>query len=76
MENAKKSKDSKAMWFAYAIMWIAVSAAVIAGMLITKSAWCLWAFLLTDSIKSKIECSFKEDDDDRRTKDRLGEDLK
>lgn len=31
---------------AWAIMWIATSVAIIAGMYITKNANCLWAFLL------------------------------
>ena len=31
---------------AWAIMWIATSIAIIAGMYITKNANCLWAFLL------------------------------
>ena len=32
------------MWFANAVAWIATSVGVVAGMYITKSAWCLWAF--------------------------------
>lgn len=28
------------------VMWVAMSIAVIAGIAITKSAWCLWAFLI------------------------------
>lgn len=35
------------MWvFAYAASWISTSAAVIAGLYFTNSAWCLWALLL------------------------------
>lgn len=57
----------KHFFIAYAIMWIAVSAAVIAGLYFTRSANCLWAFLLpacvgysrkisdTDTDKSSFE---------------------
>jgi hypothetical protein len=31
---------------AWAVMWIATSIAIIAGIYITKNANCLWAFLL------------------------------
>ena len=34
------------MWFANAVAWIATSVGVVAGMYLTKSAWCLWAFLI------------------------------
>lgn len=33
-------------WCACSIMWISVSIAVCACTYFTKSAWCLWAFLL------------------------------
>lgn len=34
------------MWFANAVAWFATSVAVIGGMYLTKSAWCLWAFFI------------------------------
>ena len=34
------------MWLAYASAWIATSAAVIAGIYLTGSAWCLLALLI------------------------------
>ena len=34
------------MWVAYASAWIATSVAVIGGMYLTKSAWCLWTFFI------------------------------
>lgn len=34
------------MWFANAVAWIATSVGVVAGVYLTKSAWCLWAFLI------------------------------
>lgn len=34
------------MEFAKAIAWISTAIAVIIGMKITESPWCLWAFLL------------------------------
>ena len=41
-EKRKNRKSS----FEKAVKWIAVSIAVIAGIKITGSAWCLWAFAL------------------------------
>lgn len=37
MKKTKNTKNDTSMWIAYAAMWIAVSAAVIAAMFITKS---------------------------------------
>ena len=34
------------MWFSNAVAWIATSVGVVAGMYLTKSAWCLWAFFI------------------------------
>lgn len=34
------------MWLAYASAWVATAAAVIAGIYLTGSAWCLWALLI------------------------------
>ena len=39
-------KENKNMEFAKAIAWVATAVAVIIGMKITESPWCLWAFLL------------------------------
>lgn len=39
------------IYFVYAMAWISTSAAVIAGMYFTKSAWCLWAFVLPACIE-------------------------
>ena len=69
----KKTKNGTAMWIAYATMWVAVAVAVIAGMLITKSAWCLWAFLLPSGIELKTSSASESDDDDR---DSFDDDLK
>lgn len=41
------------IFFTYAIIWIAVSAAVIAGIIITQNANCLWAFLLPALMRVK-----------------------
>ena len=41
-------------YLAYAIMWIAVSAAIIAGIYYTKSSWCLLAFLIPSNISLKL----------------------
>lgn len=34
------------MWLAYASAWISTAAAVIAGICLTGSAWCLWALFI------------------------------
>ena len=34
------------VWFAYAAAWISTAAAVVAGVHVTGSAWCLWAMAL------------------------------
>lgn len=60
----RKETYNKSMWFAYATMWVAVAVAVIAGMLITKSAWCLWAFILPANIEVKSKSDSKNDDDE------------
>ena len=39
-------KENQNMEFAKAIAWISTAVAVIIGMKITESPWCLWAFLL------------------------------
>jgi hypothetical protein len=39
------------VWTTIAVIWVASSAAIIAGMYLTKSAWCLWAFLIPGSIR-------------------------
>ena len=31
------------VWIAYAAAWISTAAAVVAGVHVTGSAWCLWA---------------------------------
>lgn len=43
MPEKRKNRKSS---FEKAVKWIAVSIAVIAGIKITGSAWCLWAFAL------------------------------
>lgn len=39
------------IYLAYSMAWISTSVAVIAGMYFTKSAWCLWAFILPACIE-------------------------
>lgn len=56
------------IYFAYAMAWISTSVAVVAGMYFTKSAWCLWAFVLpacielTHKPKDKEEGGVAEDE--------------
>lgn len=38
---------------AYALMWIAASAAVLGAVYITHSGWCLWALLLPACVSLK-----------------------
>lgn len=61
-----KTTKKKAIGFlciAYAAMWISVSVAVIAGLIITNSAWCLWAFLIPGSLKLKLSDDLCEDEE-------------
>ncbi|BDZ81400.1 hypothetical protein Lac3_26090 [Claveliimonas bilis] len=51
-------------YIAYAVAWISVSAAVIAGIYMTGSAWCLLAFLFVAFIKVK-----RRSDDDEHEKE-------
>lgn len=39
------------MWLAYASAWIATAAAVIAGIYLTGSTWCLWALFIPAMIR-------------------------
>lgn len=41
-ENGK----NKIQWFWITAMWIAVSAAIISGIMKTGSLWALWAFII------------------------------
>lgn len=34
------------VWIAYAAAWISTAAAVVAGVHVTGSVWCLWAMVL------------------------------
>ena len=54
------------MWFANAVAWIATSVGVVAGMYITKSAWCLWAFLIPALMMDEYSNIYtnKENDDE------------
>lgn len=51
-------------YFAYATAWISTSVAAIAGMYFTKSAWCLWAFVLPACIKLTHKSEDKEEGGD------------
>lgn len=55
------------IFWAYAIIWIAVSVAVIAGLIITKNANCLWGFLIPAMFELKV--STKKEDDDKEKED-------
>lgn len=70
----RKGSSSESMWFAYATMWVAVVVAVIAGMLITKSAWCLWALILPANIELKSKSDSESDDEEDA--DKFVDDLK
>lgn len=41
------------IWIAYAMAWLSTSAAAIAGMYFTHSAWCLWVFTMPACIEIK-----------------------
>ena len=48
-----KTSVAFAAYGAYALMWIAASAAILGAVYITHSAWCLWAFILPSSVSLK-----------------------
>lgn len=43
------------IWFAYAVAWASTSAATVAGIYLTKSAWCLWALVLPACIELRSD---------------------
>lgn len=49
----------KSIFWSYALIWVAVAVAVIAGMVITKNLNCLWAFIIPCFVKPEI---WKNDD--------------
>lgn len=58
------------MWLTYASAWIATSAAVIAGIYLTGSAWCLWALF----IPAMIRVTHKDDEnDEEENKDEMAD---
>lgn len=62
----------KGLWFAYAMMWVAVSVAVSIGLYFTKNFNCLW-FLL---IPSFVSLSQKEDNKEASTEEEDSEEEK
>ena len=50
-------KKDMIMWIAFIMMWVSVSVAVCYGIYITKSAWCLCAFILPADIKFSSKTS-------------------
>jgi len=46
-------KPATAAYAAYALVWIASSAAILGAVYITHSAWCLWAFIIPGSVSLK-----------------------
>lgn len=48
MKNTKSFKTIKSYNTTCAVMWIAVSVAVIVGLIVTKSPWCLLAFIIPE----------------------------
>lgn len=55
------------MWLTYASAWIATAAAVIAGIYLTGSAWCLWALFIPAMIG--IIHTDDNEDNDKENKD-------
>lgn len=60
------------IYLAYVVAWISTSAAVIAGMYFTHSAWCLWAFILPACIK--LTRSHKDNEESGETVDEQSKD--
>lgn len=60
--------ELKHFWFAYAVAWIAVSAAVIVGLYFTKDARCLWAFVIPGFISFSSRSESDDEDEDEAKK--------
>lgn len=43
----------KSIWFAYAMMWVAVSVAVSIGLYFTRNIHCLWFLLIPSFVSVK-----------------------
>lgn len=56
-----KSKD---MWKVFACAWIGTSLAVITGIYITGSAWCLWALIFPACMGTKSSSDDNDSDDE------------
>lgn len=57
------------MWLAYASAWIATSAAVIAGIYLTGSTWCLLALFIPAMIRVTHKDDDKDNDENKEYKD-------
>lgn len=57
------------MWFTYVIMWISVACASCYGMYITKSAWCLLAFVIAGLEMPEMPLSNKKNDTESKEDD-------
>ena len=53
------------MWLGFGIMWASVSAAVSVGLCMTRSPWCLWAFLLPALAKVTYEKNGRGEKDEK-----------
>ena len=53
------------IWIVYVAAWISTSAAAIAGMYLTGSAWCLWARLLPALYAVKNDRNDEENKNDK-----------
>lgn len=53
------------IWIVYVAAWISTSAAAIAGMYLTGSAWCLWALLLPVLYAVKNDRNDEENKNDK-----------
>lgn len=51
-------------WLAYGLMWMSIAAGVTAGIYVTHSNWCLWAFVIPIIVGAADEGKDSEEDED------------
>ena len=50
----------KSIWFAYAMMWVAVSVAVSIGLYFTRNIHCLWFMIIPSLVSVKQDSKDKD----------------
>ena len=53
----------KSIWFAYAMMWVAVSVAISIGLYFTRNIHCLWFLIVPSLVSVKLDSKNKDSKD-------------